>query len=94
MPMRPFGFSVSARCRSSRMRLGFVFDLLIHVDDQHGVERALRQIRVRGRAKPRDHVLQPFAADTPFDGFEHRLLNVFGIDKAVFAGRRAGRAAR
>src|SRR5688572_3017017 len=68
------------------------FHLLIHIDDEYSVERALWQLRIRVGAQPRDHfresntaagVEQSLPADPALDGFEHRLLNVFGVHDAV-----------
>jgi hypothetical protein len=59
-----------------------IVHLVVHVDDQHGVD-ARRQPRVVRHAEYRAHVLQPFPLYAAADRLDHLRLNVFGVDQPV-----------
>ena len=57
-------------------------ELVIDVDQQHQIDRSVRQFRVVGQAEDRRHVGKPFFRDALLEQINHLGLDVFGVDAA------------
>src|SRR4029078_11515999 len=89
----PIGLQRLGRPLQQHHRIAWCdFHFAIRVDDERGIDAVGGQVRVGRRTEDRPHVPQVLTLYSPPDRLDHRRLNVFRVDDAVWsdACREAG----